>query len=651
MTEDSTPLQNNMKQRTKIRLFIGIILVCLSPSLRGQSKSILDHIEPSRKAMLLENIRRMPYNSRRADLSPVFFEDGVVYFLSRRVSRWEWMGKEVALDGLAYAKIYCSKNAKIANPLLYAPFVPFHIEYISFSPDFKFLYYTQTGENYPVPMYSSYEESVIEDSKWNLKGRPLKITDVDSTAFVGHPRLSEDGEYLFFVSDDLSGEMQYRRKGRLHPYYSRKISPGEWDSPQRVDLTTPHNVITPYYCNGFLYYASDPQRRKNGFDLFRVEYDLVTNQALGKSEALDALNTKADEFGFVYDPEHQKALFVSNRAKRDTSFTPDPEDYDVYACEAFEVYKLPGLEDKGHPFADYYVLAIFEDGYKNGKNAIPGLDTQVYDFMEVLYQNYVISPDNMFVMDRPEKREIIEMLSALRHKLHRHNNLLLLYSGHGEEFKIEEDSSIYGWGPSDFIPQDSIPLDSNNLVTFPCVMGLINDIPARHKFIINDCCHGGGLFGEPGDKGECYATPENLKVPEEVADSILNQWQYISMAPPNTQVAGSMNCQSPRVLDNFYKKPSLQLFAPVPGVSDYRPKPTNPYNFLTALTWALKEDPCPIGFSADRFTDKVTARLSANGMIEISPVWVGNSDHRFLFMRRTPYNNFLFHFPQLNTMN
>lgn len=126
----------------------------------------------------------------------------------------------------------------------------------------------------------------------------------------GHPSLTPDGAFLYFVSDQPGG------MGGTDIYVSQRL--GEtWSEPINLGkgVNTEGNEMFPFIAaNGALFYSSDGHAGLGGLDVF---VSLSQNGIWQKPENLGSpVNSAADDFGILYEKAKDHGFFVSNRNGR-----------------------------------------------------------------------------------------------------------------------------------------------------------------------------------------------------------------------------------------------------------------------------------------------------------------------------------------------
>lgn len=146
-------------------------------------------------------------------------------------------------------------------------------------------------------------QAKFKDGKWS-EVEKLNFVKVNKT--YGHPTLASDGNTLYFVSDEFGG------KGGKDIFKVEMTATG-WGEPQAVNaLNTSGDELFPTLVGKDLYFSSNGRNGEGGLDLY------VSNLENGEwSEPVNlgaSINTSADEFGIVFNPDRMSGYFTSNRA-------------------------------------------------------------------------------------------------------------------------------------------------------------------------------------------------------------------------------------------------------------------------------------------------------------------------------------------------
>ena len=125
---------------------------------------------------------------------------------------------------------------------------------------------------------------------------------------TGFPALSEDGETVYFASNNPDGYGGW-------DIYVAHWNGTDWGKAVNLgkEINTPGNEITPFFDGTDLYFASDWHPGMGGLDLFKAQagneedaFEKVTNLGPGA-------NSPRDDYGYVYDATTKLAYFTSNR--------------------------------------------------------------------------------------------------------------------------------------------------------------------------------------------------------------------------------------------------------------------------------------------------------------------------------------------------
>jgi outer membrane protein OmpA-like peptidoglycan-associated protein len=188
----------------------------------------------------------------------------------------------------------------------------FHEATLTFSKDEKTVYLTRNySENKKlkanrngVSHMQIVKGSVIKNALANVM--PLAINDKKHS--FGHPALSEDGKYLFFVSDMPGGY------GASDIYVTKLLPNGDTGEPINLGSTinTAGREMFPYVNNDILYFASDGHYGLGGLDVYRSE--IMPNNQYSIPLNLGApINSSLDDFSFIVEEDNEFGYFASNR--------------------------------------------------------------------------------------------------------------------------------------------------------------------------------------------------------------------------------------------------------------------------------------------------------------------------------------------------
>jgi len=261
-------------------------------------------------------VKRMEkFNSRRGDFSPMLYGDKYdqLYFTSSRTPKGANKDKDEtvsAITGIRNNDFFLVKQDEQGNWL--APVeledevnTEFDEGTPSFSKDGNTMYYTYCAQDPEGPRTSEIYVSTRSSAKWG-KGTRASIVK-DSVTALGHPAISPDGKYLYYVSDAVGGF------GGKDIFRSRLIGndfgPMENLGPE---INTPGDEMFPYVRDSVtLYFASNGHPGMGGLDLFKATQDSTGKWHVENLKA--PINSMGDDFGITFEGNKEKGFFSSNR--------------------------------------------------------------------------------------------------------------------------------------------------------------------------------------------------------------------------------------------------------------------------------------------------------------------------------------------------
>lgn len=256
-------------------------------------------------------VRRMDkFNSRRGEFSPMLAGDKYdqLYFASSRSKDKD--AKVSAITGQNNNNLFLVKQDEKGAWL--APVEledEVNTEYdegtLSFSPDGNTMYYTYCAQDPEGPRTAEIYISTRSSAKW---GKGTRATIVkDSVTALGHPSISPDGKYLYFVSDAVGG---FGGKD----IFRARVAGNDFGPMENLgeEINTPGDEMFPYVRDSVtLYFASNGHPGMGGLDLFKATQD---STGKWKVENLGApINSMADDFGITFAGKEERGFFCSNR--------------------------------------------------------------------------------------------------------------------------------------------------------------------------------------------------------------------------------------------------------------------------------------------------------------------------------------------------
>jgi len=293
-----------------------------SPDSRGpKGLQAITQIQKFYADSVMYHIQLMNFNSNKSDISPVYYQDGLV-FTSDRIAGtgikriYEWTGDPF------YNMFFVKKTDKdFSKPQLWDGKVNtrVHDGVATFSRTGDEMYFTRDNYNKGKMHRSSdrivklniYQESRTAEG-WTA-ATPFEYNGNEFS--TGHPSLSADGQYLFFTSDRPGGY------GGTDIYVCKKDG-NRWGVPQNLgsDINTEGNEMFPYIAyDGTLYFASNGHVGLGGLDIYS------TKMEAGKWRKPHNMgypvNSNKDDFGICTNDANNEGYFTSNRRGTDDIYS------------------------------------------------------------------------------------------------------------------------------------------------------------------------------------------------------------------------------------------------------------------------------------------------------------------------------------------
>lgn len=264
-----------------------------------------------RKSPTRYAVKRMDkFNSRRGEFSPMLAGDksDQLYFASSRSKDKE--AKISAITGQNNNNIFQVKQNEKGEWL---PPVELEDEVNtefdegtpSFSPDGNTMYYTYCAQDPESARTSEIYISTRSSAKW---GKGTRATIVkDSVTALGHPAVSPDGKYLYFVSDAVGG---YGGKDLFRSRLTgSNFGPMENLGPE---INTPGDELFPYVRDSAtLYFSSNGHPGMGGLDIFKATQKKDGSWNVENVEF--PINSMGDDFGMTFAGTQEAGFFSSNR--------------------------------------------------------------------------------------------------------------------------------------------------------------------------------------------------------------------------------------------------------------------------------------------------------------------------------------------------
>lgn len=265
----------------------------------------------------LFKIKTVAVNSPKADFGTTFYGNQLVYASSKDTTKFR--EKLYSWNQQPFLELYVAdRNISTGELFNELPFLPeirsqYHDATVTFTPDFKTIYYTTNTLKKNNKLLNDKGginnfqilKATIEEGKTS-KPEKLFFNSLDYS--VGHPALSPDGKWLFFVSDMPGGY------GETDIYMAEVFADGNLNSPQNLGPTinTAGREMFPFYLNGSLYFSSDGHYGFGGLDILESKHYGKLNFSEPKNIG-EPVNSNKDDFSYIIDPELKYGYFSSNR--------------------------------------------------------------------------------------------------------------------------------------------------------------------------------------------------------------------------------------------------------------------------------------------------------------------------------------------------
>ncbi len=275
----------------------------------------------------------LPINGPWSDFSPAFFRDGIL-FVSARPHEVGVLHSST-IDNAPLLDLYYSEadtQGKWSKP---RPFSEFNSKLnegpIAWDSLAGMIYLTRNDPQHKKNKEKAAKNGInrleiqvlsLQDGNW-VPGNPFPVNDKQFA--VGHPALSADGKQLFFASD-MAGGM-----GGTDLYKVEwNANEGSWSTPINLGplVNTSENELFPFVdAESQLYFASNGHLGLGGLDIFYVK----PNGANGWGRVQNLgypINSEADDFGMVLNPDGSEGFLSSNRSS-------EPGDDNIFSFKRF----------------------------------------------------------------------------------------------------------------------------------------------------------------------------------------------------------------------------------------------------------------------------------------------------------------------------
>lgn len=294
------------------------------------------------------------FNSRRADFAPMYLDKNLdqLYFTTTNEKVTGTNKSEIT--GMKKSDIWFSKKNERGEWQRPEPVggelnTEMDEGIISFTPDGQTMYLTKAMRSPTASTSVEIFTSRRSDASWSA---PVKFEVINDTiSALGHPAVSPDGEFLYFVSDMPGG---FGGKDIWRINLNERAGSLENLGPQ---INTPGDEMFPYVRNDTtLYFSSDGHPGFGGLDLFKASLN-STRERWSVENMGVPMNSPGDDFGITFG-EGESGFFSSNRG--------DGRGYDhIYSFELPELkISISGwvVDKDDEPVPNAIIRIVGDDG-------------------------------------------------------------------------------------------------------------------------------------------------------------------------------------------------------------------------------------------------------------------------------------------------
>ncbi len=260
------------------------------------------------------SVKKLPFcKKNESEIAPQVYNSKLYFSSNKNIN---WLIKPIDQDQNNFYNLYSIQQEADSSwvnekQYLESYFSKYHTSSIAFYPEVNEVYFTEAQfkdkkhlKNNADNLHGIFMANIEDSALSRAQSLPFNSRRSYNT---GHPTLSHDGKYLFFVSDQEGGY------GQTDIYVSERNGE-EWRPAVNIgpSINTTGSEVYPFYHrSGKLYFASNGHGGQGGLDLF---YTVKTEDGWAKPVAMDTqINTAANEFSCYISDDGQSGYFASDR--------------------------------------------------------------------------------------------------------------------------------------------------------------------------------------------------------------------------------------------------------------------------------------------------------------------------------------------------
>ena len=261
------------------------------------------------------SILNIKTNTRHSDMGAAFFGPNRVIFASSKIDAKSLRNKlgdqkdDFPRYDLYKGFVNLSGEINYVKKLENDFFTKYNESNVSFTPDLKYVYFTQNNTKLVKKSKDKwfnlkiYRAQVQNNGEWtNVVSLPFNNDNYS----CAHPSVSEDGKILFFTSDMPGGY------GNSDIYWVIILEDGTYGKPQNIGshVNSRAKDNFPYVNGNILYFSSNRSGGNGGLDIYMTALDQLDSNPVNLGHKI---NSPYDDFCFVIDRKNKTGYFSSNR--------------------------------------------------------------------------------------------------------------------------------------------------------------------------------------------------------------------------------------------------------------------------------------------------------------------------------------------------